>query len=73
MLGTETNSNLVPNFIQAASPKLLRDAMLEKNISLQKQVSYFDIQQTKDGQWIAWYYDHFDMFQLIKQAKMKKG
>lgn len=53
---TEAKANLIPNFIRAANPKGLRRLMLLNNAKLGGLVQYFDIQQTLDGKWIAWYY-----------------
>lgn len=53
---SEARANLIPNFIKASSPFGLRRLMLINNAKLGGLVQYFDIQQTLDGKWIAWYF-----------------
>ena len=72
MLGAETSKNLVLNFVRAASPGLLREAMFENNLRLQSEITYQDVQQAQDGLWYAWFYEKFDGFSLISKARSKK-
>ena len=71
-LGAVTSKNLVPNFVKAASPGLLREAMFENNLRLQSEIIYQDIQKADDGFWYAWFYEKFDGFSLISKARSKK-
>lgn len=68
-VGQEARSNLVPNYLKASSPDLLRDKMLENNLIKKMFISYQDIQELKDGSWICWYYDTIDFYANIKKAK----
>ena len=45
----------IPNFLMAQTPQGLRRKMRSNNIFHGGYVQYFDICQTKDGKWIAWY------------------
>jgi len=67
--GQEAKSNLVPNYLKASSPELLRGAMLENNLIKKMFITYQDINELKDGSWICWYYDTIDFFAQIKKAK----
>ncbi len=70
-LGTETNMGVVPHFIKASSPDLLREAMLSNNLNLKSEIQYQDI-QFADGYWYAWFYQKVDYFDQIKK-NIKKG
>lgn len=48
--------NTIPNFITARTAQGLRRAMLRNNTKHKGFVTYQDIQQLKDGTWIAWFY-----------------
>lgn len=69
-IGTETNLGVVPNFIKAASPDLLREAMLLNNLRLGSEIKYQDL-QFANGYWFAWYYEKVDYFDKIKPKKGK--
>ena len=66
-------SSLIPNYIEASSPKALRLLMLETNNKSNVQNTYFDIgSYTKyDGKgngrlrWIAWYYTDFKIGEVM--------
>lgn len=64
-LGTETDMGVVPNFVKATTPELLRESMLMNNLRLKSEVKYFDI-QFANGSWFAWYYDKIDLYAKIK-------
>ena len=70
-VGTEAKSNLVPNYLKASNPELLRGKMLENNLIKGLFIKYQDIQELKDGSWICWYYDEINFFAKIKNAKVK--
>lgn len=53
----EASLYTLPNYVIADSPDLLRASMLAVNQRLGAQVAYQGIQQTKEGKWIAWYYE----------------
>jgi len=69
-IGTETNLGVVPNFIKASSPDLLREAMLLNNLKLQSEIKYQNI-QFADGYWYAWFYEQIDYWDKIKPKKAK--
>jgi hypothetical protein len=53
------HSDLIPNYIESASPKGLRILMFKTNAKLGAECQYFDIQSyVKNGKtvWIAWFY-----------------
>lgn len=54
-----------PMFVTASSPELLREEMIAWNIRFGKKFHYFDIQETKDGRWIAW-------FELSESERIQK-
>jgi len=70
-LGTETKISMVPNFLKAPSPELLREEMFFNNVRMKSEVKYFDIQQDKSGFWFAWFYEEIDPFSKIKPKKVK--
>lgn len=70
-IGNETKLEVVPNFIKASSPDLLREAMFLNNLRLKSEIKYQDIQQSKDGTWYAWFYDEVDYYSKIKPKKVK--
>jgi len=53
------HGSLVPNFIEAQSPKALRSLMIETNIKDKAENQYYDIQfytnRMGKVRWIAWY------------------
>ncbi len=69
-MGTETDKSVVPSFIKASSPDLLREAMLLNNLKLQSEIKYQDI-QFSDGYWYAWFYEKVDILSKIKTKKAK--
>jgi hypothetical protein len=64
-VGNETNLAVVPNFIKASTPDLLRELMLINNLKMKSEIKYFDIQFV-NGTWIAWYYESIDIYKKIK-------
>lgn len=56
----------IPKFITASNPSGLRRRMFRNNGKHHKRFQYFDIQQMRDGNWIAWYYDEIDIEQELK-------
>jgi hypothetical protein len=69
-VGTETNLGVVPNFIKASSPDLLREAMLLNNLKLKSEIKYQDL-QFANGYWYAWFYEQVDFWDKIKPKKAK--
>lgn len=69
-VGIESKMNLVPTYLKASSPDLLKDAMLENNLILKKEIKYQDIQFV-NGSWFAWYYLEIDIVKSIMQKKAK--
>lgn len=70
--GNEVKNNLIPAFIKAQTPDLLRESMLLNNLRLKGFVTYQDIAQLKDGSWIAWYYEEFNFYAKIQPDKKVK-
>lgn len=70
-MDNEAKSTLIPNFLKASTPDLLRESMLSNNISKNKFIRYQDIQELKDGSWICWYYDDIDLWARTKPKKAK--
>jgi hypothetical protein len=66
-VGTESSSELVPNYLKASTPELLRESMFLNNLRLRQQVKYQDIQELKDGSWICWYYEKIELFDRINK------
>ena len=57
------NAN-IPNYLMASAPELLRDLMLEKNISSGLDIKFFDI--SFDGKnWVCWFYEAVDTMQIL--------
>ena len=58
---TIARDKILPNYIEARSPRALRLAMFKLNAEKGAMVKFFDIQNYKkeNGRtfWIAWYYD----------------
>ena len=53
------HSDLIPDYIEASSPKGLRALMYKNNAKLGAECQYFDIQTYQKGErtmWIAWFY-----------------
>ncbi len=69
MSGSETKTNLVPNYIKASTPELLRESMLLNNLRMKSFVAYQDIQQILDGSWVAWYFEEIDFYAKIQPNK----
>ena len=69
----EASLYTLPNYVIADSPDSLRARMLDINMELGAQVKYQDIQQDKNGKWIAWYYEEarIEFNKIPKQAKAK--
>lgn len=72
-MATEAQKDLLPSYLKASTPDLLRALMLENNLRLQSFVVYQDIQELKDGSWICWYYENAPEFKSItKMLSMKR-
>ena len=57
------NTN-IPNYLSASTPELLRELMLEKNISSGLDILFFDI--TYDGKnWVCWFYEAVDTMKIL--------
>jgi hypothetical protein len=70
------NANLfrIPQFLTAPSEERLVQLMLLTNLKNQTEFRYFDIQQRKDGKWVAWFYLEIDKNKIINNAlKEDKG
>jgi hypothetical protein len=67
-MATESEKDLLPNYLKASTPELLRALMLENNLRLHSFVRYQDMQELKDGSWICWFYENAPEFKSI--AKM---
>lgn len=52
--------------MKARDPAGLRRAMLEVNFKARGQAKFFDIQQDKDGNWYAWYFDEIPIDDLLR-------
>ena len=76
-MGYEATFDLVPQYLKAQSPELLRAAMLELNLKMNAFVRYQDIQELKDGSWICWYYAKDDLLNkvvdIVKKQRLEKS
>jgi hypothetical protein len=62
--------DVIPNFIEAATPKELRLRMLQNNVEKYTFFKYFDIQYVQSQKkWYAWYFDEADKNNDILQGK----
>ena len=61
----------IPNFLIAPSEQRLVRLMLLNNLKKSHEFQYFDIQQKKNGKWVAWYYESVDM--LVRQKAIKES
>jgi hypothetical protein len=68
--GTEAKATLVPMYLKASTPDLLRESMLLNNLTLKKEIKYQDIQFV-DGSWYAWFYEEVDVFKKLSTKKAK--
>jgi hypothetical protein len=55
------NPSQIPNYLTASSPRGLRRLMLLTNVRLKAFIQYFDIQQTSDGKWVAWFFEDVEI------------
>lgn len=64
---------VIPNFLKATTPDLLRESMLLNNLRMQSFVQYQDIKQLNDGSFICWYYEEIPQEKIIPRIKKPKG
>lgn len=62
---------LVPDYITAGSPRGLRLKMFQTNAKFKGMAKYFDIGQTKDGKWIAWFYRELETFEKLESPEQE--
>lgn len=60
------NNLRIPHYLEAGSPRRLRQLMFENNILSGKEYTYTDIIFAK-GKWYAWYYEQVDHAEAVKQ------
>ncbi len=70
-VGHEAKLTLVPTYLKASTPELLRESMLMNNLRLNQWVQYQDIRQLNDGSFICWYYEDIDLWAKTKPKKAK--
>ena len=56
----------IPHFITAASPEELQRLCIKNNLQHAIVFKYFDIQEMKDGRWIAWFFHDLDFNSIVK-------
>ena len=59
----------IPKFISASSPQGLQRKMYKNNVDRQKVFRYFDLQETREGRWIAWYYDAMSIEDELREIE----
>lgn len=59
------NAFRIPQFLQARTEDNLVRAMLMNNLAHGMEFRYFDIQQKKNGQWVAWFYLEVDRMKFM--------
>jgi hypothetical protein len=65
----EQKLTLIPNYLIAKTPELLRASMLNNNLQKNIKFDYQDISELKNGSFICWYYEEIDLDKLLKRAK----
>ena len=69
-MAAESEMDLLPNYLIASTPELLRELMLENNLRLGSLIKYQDINQLLDGSFICWYYEKStDFNSLMKRVR----
>jgi hypothetical protein len=62
---------LIPKYLKATAPDLLRELMLENTLLLKADVKYFDIQFVS-GYWFVWFYEEIDLMGLLRKSNERK-